>query len=96
MLVNVERDNTKHRLTVDGEMTIVNAVELKKAFTDNLAGCSEVELDLSKVSEFDSAGFQLLLALKLTARKQNKGFRVTIHSLATTQALELYNMKGEF
>ncbi|MBF0606953.1 MAG: STAS domain-containing protein [Candidatus Magnetobacterium sp. LHC-1] len=96
MLVNVERNNTKHRLTVDGEMTIVNAVELKKAFVDSLASCSEMELDLSKVNEFDSAGFQLLLALKLTARKQNKGVRVTAHSPSTTLVLELYNMKGEF
>ncbi|KJU87373.1 sulfate transporter/antisigma-factor antagonist STAS [Candidatus Magnetobacterium bavaricum] len=96
MLVNMERNKTMHRLTVDGEMTIVNAVELKKVFVDSLEGCSEVEVDLSRVSEFDSAGFQLLLALKLATQKQNKGFRVTAHSPSTTQALKLYNMKGEF
>ncbi|MBF0317921.1 MAG: STAS domain-containing protein [Nitrospirae bacterium] len=96
MLVNIERDKTTHRLTVDGEMTVVNAVELRKVFADSLEGCSEVEIDLSKVSEFDSAGFQLLLALKLATQKRSKGFRVTAHSPSTTQVLSLYNMKGEF
>ncbi|MBF0537513.1 MAG: STAS domain-containing protein [Nitrospirae bacterium] len=92
----MDKDKTTHRLTVDGEMTIVNAIEIKKTFADALEGCLELEVDLSKVSEFDTAGFQLLLMLKLAAQKQNKGFRVIAHSPSTTQVLNIYNMKGEF
>ena len=96
MNINVEKTDGLRRLQLEGEMTIPNAVELKKGLLDNLAECSELEIDLSQVSEFDTTGFQLLFLAKREADILNKAFRIVSHSLKTLSVLELYNMKDFF
>ncbi len=94
-MVNIDRNRSTHRLKVEGEMTIVNAIEMKNALLDGLKDCSEVEVDLSNVSDFDTAGLQLLLLLKLTAQKLKKGFRIVAQSESTMRAIKLFQMEEE-
>jgi ABC-type transporter Mla MlaB component len=61
-----------------------------------LAHCEELDLDLSQVSEMDTAGFQVLLLAKRDALKDNKIVRMTAHSKAVTELLDLYNMASYF
>ncbi len=77
-------------------MTITTAAELKKVLLDNLADCPGLEIDLSQVSEMDTAGFQLLYLAKREADTSNKVFRIVSHSPKTLSVLELYNMKDFF
>ena len=52
------------RLSIAGDMTVYCASQLKPALlAEAAAGYNSLELDLSQVQEFDTAGLQLLLML---------------------------------
>ena len=53
-----------HRLVLDGELTIQVAAELRSTLLNSLEAADTIEIDLSAVSEMDTAGLQLLLALR--------------------------------
>jgi len=86
---------SKRKLTIAENMTIYNAAAQKQKLLDALGGCSELSLDLSKVGEMDSAGFQLLLLVKREAVKAGKAMQLTAHSGAVTELLDLFNMADD-
>ncbi len=96
MKINVKKTKGLCKLQIEGEMTIFNAIELKESLFDNLAGCSKIDIDLSQVSEMDTAGLQLLFLVKREAALLTKGIKIISHSLATMAVLELYRMKDFF
>ena len=53
-------------LVVTNDLTIYHALELKPTLLDALANTQELELNLSQVSEMDTAGLQLLILLCTT------------------------------
>lgn len=61
------RDGPTRALRIDGEMTIYRALELKELLRAALDGASSLELDLSGVTELDTAGLQLLMAAQQSA-----------------------------
>lgn len=61
------RDGETRAVRIEGEMTIYRALELKEQLLAALAPGGGLELDLSGVTEVDSAGVQLLLAARKTA-----------------------------
>jgi anti-anti-sigma factor len=83
-------------LIIEEDMTIYNAAAQKDQFLQALAGCNELDLDLLKVNEMDSAGFQILLLAKREAIKADKSVRLTAHSKAVTEILDLFNMASYF
>lgn len=84
------------RITIVGEMTIYNAMELKDKLLLSLAQCETVEMNLVGVSEIDSAGLQLLLMLKTEAAVRNKTLSITSHSPAVLDVLDLCELEGFF
>ncbi len=96
MNINVENNNGLCRLRIEDEMTISTAAELKKALLDSLAGCREIEIDLSQVNEMDTAGFQLLYLARREADISNKVFRIVSPGPKILSVLQLYNMKEFF
>lgn len=96
MPIRVEQENGQVRLYPEGEMSIYCAAELKDALIAGMQGGAEIEINLSGVSEMDTAGFQLLLLAKREAAKQGKPLRLVAHSPATLEVLDLYNMGGYF
>ena len=85
-----------HKTAINEDMTIYNAAAQKQMLLDALANCQELDLDLSQVGEMDTAGFQLLMLAKREALKANKTVRLTAHSKAVTELLDLYNMASYF
>jgi anti-anti-sigma factor len=84
-------------LQLDGEITIYTAMELKKTILDALEECGQaLHLDLSAVTELDTAGFQLLVLAKREAERRGKGFHIEAVSPATDELIRLYNMAGYF
>lgn len=83
-------------LGIDGELTIYRAAELKGALLDGLNRCEQLEINLSQVSEMDSAGLQLLYLLKREAAHLNKQVSLVAHSPATLEVLDLYDMTSHF
>ncbi len=84
------------RLRLSGELTIYHVGELMTALQSALTQADELELDLTEVSELDSAGFQQLYLAKREALRLAKQLRLAGHSEATRQVLELYRMEAYF
>ena len=85
-----------HQLAIKEDMTIYNASSQKIQLLDALVECSELDLDLSQVSEMDTAGFQLLILAKREAIDAGKSLRLVAHSRAVTELLDLYHMASYF
>jgi len=96
MTISIEDRNGVCRARVMGEMTIYHAAEMKRELLPWLDRSTEVEIDLSEVSEMDTAGFQLLLLAKREAANSGKPLRLIAHSPATLEVLDLFNMASYF
>ena len=93
----MENANQGHcNMNINENMTIYNATAQKQMLLEALENCQELDLDLSQVSEMDTAGFQVLLLAKREALKANKTVRLTAHSKVVTELLDLYNMASYF
>ena len=84
------------RVTLSEDMTIYNAATQKQTLIKALMGCERLEIDLSGVSEIDTAGFQLLVLVKREARRLNKQAHIVAHSEAVREVLDFYNMAAAF
>lgn len=96
MPLHIETGEHKTLVKVSGEMTIYTAAELKQALTPLLYRQQTLELDLSGVSEMDSAGLQLLLAAKKTMQRGGYPLHLVMHSHAVLDALELCQLAAFF
>lgn len=77
-----------HNYAVEGEMTIYRAAELCAGLQAALKdGDGELALDLSAVTEMDSAGVQLLLAAGKSASAAQRELRMAGHSPAVAEVL---------
>jgi anti-anti-sigma regulatory factor len=61
------------RITVEGDLGIYHAAEIKQQLIDGLRAHPVLELDLSHVGEMDTAGFQLLALAKEESRAPGLG-----------------------
>ncbi|MDM4766904.1 STAS domain-containing protein [Pelomonas sp. SE-A7] len=83
--------------TLSGELTIYRAAELKDELLRALDDCGGMlELDLSQVSELDSAGLQLLMLLKQLAVQRRHELHLLSHSPAVVEVFELLNVAAFF
>ncbi|WP_346204848.1 STAS domain-containing protein [Aeromonas salmonicida] len=96
MPLHIETGEHKTLVKVSGEMTIYTAAELKQTLTPLLYRQQTLELDLSQVSEMDSAGLQLLLAAKKTMQQGGYPLHLVMHSHAVLDALELCQLAAFF
>src|ERR1700743_3189184 len=89
--MDVQADCDSGVLSVNTEMTIYSAADLKPALLAQTVVGEKVDLDLSQVREFDTAGLQLLLMLK---RRSDDQLRIVSSSHAVRSALELCNLEA--
>lgn len=85
--------STPHVLKIEGELTIFRAAELKPTL---LAEPPVTEIDLSGITDLDTAGVQLLMLAKKTAVAQGRNLRLTGHSPAVMDVFELLNVAAYF
>lgn len=83
-------------LRLEGEMTIYTALDTKVRLLEPLSSCRQIDVDLSQVSEIDSAGLQLMILVKREATALGKDIRFIAHSPAVVDALELCGLMGYF
>jgi anti-anti-sigma factor len=82
-------------LAVEGEMTIYRAAELKPALLDAVRTQDAPALDLAGVTEFDSAGAQLLLVARREAARLGKHLELRSTSPAVRDAFTLLGLTSE-
>jgi anti-sigma B factor antagonist len=83
-------------LSIAGEMTIYRAGELKQELLAALAREQQLDVDLSQVSELDTAGVQVLLVTKQAAIAQHKQLRLVGHSAAVLDVFSVLNLSSTF
>ena len=86
----MKKSNT---LRLEGELTIFRAMELKPVL---LRTPPPSEIDLSGVTELDTAGVQLLMLAKKTAQTEGRTLRLIGHSPAVLEVFELLNVAAYF
>lgn len=96
MSISIEASNGVCHARVAGEMTIYHAAEIKGELLPCVDKWPELEIDLSEVSEIDTAGFQLLVLAKRAAVRSGKSLRLVAHSPATLAVLDLLDMVSYF
>lgn len=79
-------------LRLPAETTIYAAAALKEALLESLARTESLELDLSGVEEFDSAGLQLLLLTRREAAAAGKRLRLIEPSAPVRGVLTLLGL----
>jgi anti-anti-sigma regulatory factor len=84
---------SQNTLRIEGELTIFRAMELKPIM---LATPAVDEIDLSGVTELDTAGVQLLMLAKKTALAQGRDIKLLHHSPAVMDVFELLNVAAYF
>lgn len=80
-------------LRIEGELSIYRAAELKQAL---LSEPAPREIDLSGVTDIDTAGVQLLMLAKKQAQAQQRELRLVAHSAAVSEVFELLNLGDYF
>jgi anti-anti-sigma factor len=84
------------RFDPDGEMTIYHAAQMKQSILDLLDCPAPGEVNLSRVTELDGAGLQLLIMAKREAAARGHALGFTGHSPAVLEVLDLTNLAGLF
>jgi len=80
------------QLVLDGELTIYDAAELKDLLLERLHASSTLTVDLSGVTELDTAGVQLMLMLQHESAALGKTLQWKKHSAHVSQVLALLNL----
>ncbi len=81
---------------LEGELTIYRAAELKAELSALQGRADTLELDLSGITEIDTAGVQLLMALKRRAADLSRELRLAAHSPAVLEAFDLLGLAAFF
>ncbi|MED5621997.1 STAS domain-containing protein [Ideonella sp. BN130291] len=84
------------RLSLRGELNIYRAAELKAQLLAALDGAPALELDLSGVTEIDSAGVQLLMLARRSALARQRALRLVGHSAAVNDVFQLLDLHAYF
>ncbi len=83
-------------LALEGAVTIYVVQELKAQLLAGVRDNAELRLDLSQVTELDSAGLQLLYLAKREAIRQGHALRIVAHSDAVREVFDLCNLNAWF
>lgn len=83
-------------LALEGELTIYTAAETLARLRESLKGQGVCNLDLSGVTEIDSAGLQLLLWTRRAAAEQGARFHLTARSDVVAEVLAMLELEPVF
>ncbi len=84
------------QLSITEDMTIYNALTLRETLLGLSVAGKELHLDLSAVTEIDSAGLQLLMLLKAESQKRGFILKLLRHSEAVIEVFELLKLGTYF
>jgi anti-sigma B factor antagonist len=88
--------DTSPPLALEGAVTIYVVHELKAQLLAGVRDNAELRLDLSQVTELDSAGLQLLYLAKREAINNGHALRIVAHSDAVREVIDLSNLNAYF
>jgi len=83
-------------IDIPGDMTIYEAGEVRDLFMNALSEKKNINVNLSNVSEIDSAGIQLMVSLKNNASENDLSVQYRSHSQSVIGLLDLFDMTSYF
>jgi len=83
-------------INISGDMTIYEAGEVRDLFSNALAEKKNINVNLTNVSEIDSSGLQLMVALKNDASENDLSVQYSSHSQSVIDLLDLFDMTSYF
>jgi len=83
-------DSASYVFNIQEDMTIYTAANIREKLLLELEKEGDMEIDLSGVTEFDSTGYQLLLACKCESKTGDKVIKITNPSSVVSEVLHLY------
>jgi len=91
-------DSTSPAFAIGGEFNIFTAEDTKKRLLHAIrqAATPEIEVDLSDVTEIDTAGLQLMVMAKREAAEHGKSVRFVGHSAPVLDLIDLCGLSGFF
>lgn len=96
--MNPEKDK-RSAVKIRGEFTIFTAQvykeQLANAVRDSEVG-AEIDIDLSDVTEIDTAGIQLMVMAKREAASRGGNVRFVRHSDSVLDLIDLYALASQF
>jgi len=100
MALKRERGSNKTKglckLAINEDMTIYVIEALKQGFSKEIDAYNRFELNLADVEEIDSAGIQLLLALRNELTRKKKELKLTAVSGTVAQLIQNYGINDRF
>lgn len=83
-------------LRLIGELTIYTASDTKAMLMERLAEGCDLEIDLSGVTEMDTAGLQLLILARREVEQAGHRLNLLNHSHTVVDVLDTLNMAAYF
>jgi anti-anti-sigma factor len=83
-------------VAIEGDLTIFTVREWKEQLAQALAAHESLHVDLAGVTDFDTAGLQLLVLLKLEATAQNRKLAFLNAGPEVRQCLATYRLLEQF
>ena len=96
MQIEIEKQGQQCLVKMAGDVTLDDSLELKRKLLDAVSTSTEIEVDVSQVSDIDTAGFQLLILAKREAVLRQKKFRLIKHSQPVVEMMVTYNLASYF
>lgn len=96
MNIRYEQDHDHGTVWLEGELTIYHVDVVKQALLDCLDLCATLKVYLDQISEIDTAGIQVLVAVKREAMRQGKTLVLTGHSPCVLEIIELFGLTSFF
>ena len=93
MCIEIKRKGKTARVALTGELSIYSVAEIKAGLSEAMSSANEIEVDLSGITEMDTAGLQLMLIAK---RNPGKQVRFANHPAAVLRLVDLANLAGVF
>jgi anti-sigma B factor antagonist len=84
------------KIAIEGALTIYEASTAMTTLLAALEGATGLEVDLSNVSELDTAGAQLLMLVKREAEAAGKDFALSGESPAVREVFDCYGLHAHF
>ena len=84
------------QFAIEGEFTIYRAADVKTELLDALRKTQVLEVNLSGITELDTAGLQVLMLAKQTAAADKRELRLLQHSPAVVEIFQMLDLGGFF
>lgn len=91
-----QKRNNSTEITISGELTIYCAMEVFQQHFQQIKLKELMLLNLSKITEVDTAGIQILIMLMKTANEQKSHYQITSLGEAITDYSNLFQLNRYF